>query len=93
MTAADDSRSARAAGHDDELVGIAREAIGSRFGLTPAQSARLRGATRVEIEGDAKAMRSELGLTPLDERTRDEGGRYARGDDMNSIIRAASGRR
>jgi hypothetical protein len=58
----------------------------------------LRGSTVSALRDDAKQMRDELGLEPLDEhddrgRHRDQGGRFARGErDMNSIIRAASGR-
>ena len=85
--------------HDDELISVAREHIGAAFGLSAAQAARLRGTTRGEIESDAKAMCDELGLEPVgehDDRQRDQSGRFASGapaeGDMNTIIRAASGR-
>jgi hypothetical protein len=80
---------------DDELISLAKEHIGAAFGLSEAQSVRLRGSTRAEIEGDAKQMRDELGLEPLgghDDRGRDQQGRFASGTTMNERIRAASGR-
>lgn len=80
---------------DDELVSIARTALGQEAGLTAEQSRRLRGETAAELRADAKAMRSELGLPPLDERERDEQGRFRAaesGVDMNRMIRAAAGR-
>jgi hypothetical protein len=98
---ADASGAAGATRHDDELLGIAREHIGSAYGLSAAQSSRLRGATRAEIETDAKQMRAELGLEPLDEhdghgdRSRDAGGRFAKsggGSEINQAIRQAAGR-
>ena len=81
----------------DELLGLAREHVGSAFGLSPEQSARLRGATKSEIEADAKAMRAELGLDPIEDgqqRERDESGRFASSEStaMNRLIREASGR-
>jgi hypothetical protein len=78
---------------DDELLSVAREAIGGHYGLTPEQSARLHGATRTELERDAVQMRSELGMPPLgDGRARDEQGRFTGTEDMNSQIRRAAGR-
>lgn len=77
---------------DAELVEIAKTAIGEHYGLTPGQAARLRGENRQEIEDDAKLMRRELGLPPLDDDRRDEHGRF-RAADMNQVIRQASGRR
>jgi hypothetical protein len=76
---------------DDELRDIARTALGAEYGLSPEQAQRLRGETAAELRADAKAMRAELGLAPVDERERDEGGRFV-GGDMNARIRAASGR-
>jgi hypothetical protein len=82
----------------DELLGLAREHVGTAFGLTSEQSARLRGATKAEIEADAKAMRAELGLDPIDggkQRERDEQGRFASNASsgtINSLIRRAAGR-
>ena len=81
----------------DELLGLAREHVGTAFGLTSEQSARLRGGTKAEIEADAKAMRAELGLDPLDEgqqRERDEQVRFASSESaaMNKLIRQAAGK-
>jgi hypothetical protein len=76
---------------DDELYGIARASIGAQFGLTDAQAARLRGTSASELRADAKAMRVELGLDPVDERERDEGGRF-KPHSINEAIRAAAGR-
>jgi hypothetical protein len=76
---------------DDELLAVAKAAIGSEYELTPEQSRRLRGDTASELRADAKAMRGELGLPPLDKNDRDERGRFA-GSSMNEIIRRASGR-
>jgi hypothetical protein len=95
MAEADDSRPAGATrtGSDDELLKLAKRAIGDEFELTPAQAGRLRGATASELRDDARAMRRELRLPDLDERERDEHGRYrAKGVDMNAAIRAAAGR-
>jgi len=78
---------------DDELLGIARTAIGERFGLSAAQAARLHGSTASELRDDAKAMRAELGLPPLDEQDRDQHGRFhPKSIDMNTAIRQAAGR-
>jgi hypothetical protein len=85
---------------DDELVAIARSAIGAEHGLTPAQSERLIGSSAAEIRADAKLMAKELGLVADDDPPRDRGGRFARsggvydtrGLDMNRIIRQATGR-
>ncbi len=79
---------------DDELVQVAREAIGAHFGLSAPQAARLHGSTRNEIEVDARAMRRELGLPDLDE-GRDEHGRYKTREGksvMDAAIRQAAGR-
>jgi hypothetical protein len=79
--------------HDDDLLTLAKRAIGDDFELTPAQSARLRGATASELRDDARAMRRELQLPDLDERDRDDHGRYRRKPvDVNAAIRAAAGR-
>jgi hypothetical protein len=78
-----------------DLAEIGRVSIGvNEFGLSEAQSRRLRGSSADEVRADAKQMRKELGLPTLDERKRDEEGRYARsgGSDMNRIIREAAGR-
>ena len=95
MADADSRRSAgTAARSDDEVLALAREHVGAHFELSAAQSARLRGSTKSELEADAAAMRVELGLEPLDdgdERERDEQGRY-RGQSMNDVIRQAAGR-
>jgi hypothetical protein len=78
---------------DDELLAVAREAIGAHYELSPAQAARLRGSTRSEIEADARLMRTELGLPPLeDEQPRDEGGRFKGKSTMDRMIREAAGR-
>ena len=80
---------------DDELLGIARTAIGEHFGLSPEQAARLHGSTASELRDDANAMRAELELPPLDERReRDARGRFrsGEGDRMNTLIRRAAGR-
>ena len=78
---------------DNELLDVARVAIAAEFGLGAAQARRLRGETAAELRADAKAMRAELGLEPVDERERDQQGRYASGErDMNSVIREAAGR-
>lgn len=101
MAGTDDSRSAGATRSDDELLALAKEHVGSQFGLSAQQAARLRGATKAEIEADAKAMRNELGLESLDEgdehgersdRDRDAAGRFAKPSTMNRLIRRASGR-
>jgi hypothetical protein len=79
-----------------DLAEIGRLAIGQHeFGLSEAQSKRLRGESADDVRADAKAMRAELGLPPLDERGRDERGRYSPKSpegDMNAKIRAAAGR-
>jgi hypothetical protein len=81
---------------DAELLDYVRARVGDEYGLSEAQAARLRGRSLGELRADAKAMRSELGLEPLDEgAARDEAGRFtAAGNavDMNTAIRRASGR-
>jgi hypothetical protein len=81
-----------------DLAEIGRASIGHEYGLTPEQSKRLRGESADEVRADAKEMRHELGLAPLDDdehddRARDEHGRFAKSSGMNAIIRQASGRR
>jgi hypothetical protein len=56
---------------DDELLTLAKRAIGDEFELTPQQAARLRGVTASQLRDDARAMRQELQLPDLDERKRD----------------------
>jgi hypothetical protein len=82
---------------DDELVSIAKTSIGAEFGLSPAQSARLRGDNARALRHDAQEMRRELGLDPTDDRERDEQGRFASkkpttGEGFNAAIRRAAGR-
>lgn len=80
---------------DADLYETARAAIGQQYGLTPAQSKRLKGTTAADLHDDAKAMRSELGLGPVRERERDEQGRFIAGEngaDMNALIRQRAGR-
>jgi hypothetical protein len=89
---------------DPELFTIARASIGSEHGLTPEQSARLHGQTARELRDDARAMRGELGMEPLDDDPpRDHGGRFARSGGIydqgasgaarfNQLIRQAAGR-
>ena len=58
MAQADDSRLAGGdrLGSDDELLALAKAHVGAAFGLNAAQAARLRGATKAEIESDARQM-------------------------------------
>jgi hypothetical protein len=82
---------------DEELFSIAKTAIGAEHELTPQQSARLRGQTAKELRDDARAMRGELGMPSLDDRPRDQSGRFAASDSsknarVNDIIREAAGR-
>jgi hypothetical protein len=80
---------------DNEVVTIAKTAIAAEYGLSPVQARRLHGDTASDLRADAKAMRAELGLPELDERERDEHGRFRAaesGVDMNRMIRAAAGR-
>lgn len=81
---------------DAELLDYVRARVGDEFGLSEAQGGRLRGRTLAELRDDAAEMRRELNLPPLDEgASRDERGRFTTGgaaDDMNRIIREASGR-
>jgi hypothetical protein len=80
-----------------DLAQLGRVSIGvSEFGLSEAQSKRLRGESADEVRRDAAAMRAELGLEPIDtqrEHQRDEHGRFRKANTMNALIRAASGRR
>jgi hypothetical protein len=79
---------------DDETLAYLRVAVGRDFELTPEQSARLRGDTVSTLKDDAKAMRRELQMPDLDERSRDATGRFARSGklDMNAEIRRVAGR-
>jgi len=47
---------------DDELLALARRAIGDEYELSPQQAPRLRGATASDLRDDARSMRRELGL-------------------------------
>jgi hypothetical protein len=73
-----------------ELLAYAKRAVGAEFGLSEAHASRLHGSSLSTLRADAKAMRAELGLEPLDGRERDEQGRFA--PDMNVRIRQAAGR-
>ena len=77
-----------------DLTEIGRVSIGvNEYGLTEQQAKRLRGESGDRVRADAKQMRVELGLEPIDERERDEQGRYrTKSVDMNAAIRAAAGR-
>lgn len=59
-----------------ELLPVAREAIGGRFGPSPAQSTRLRRTTRADLVADANAIRQGVEGARLDERERDQHVRY-----------------
>ena len=79
---------------DAEILDLAKAAVGSQFGLTAQQSARLRGDTAEALKADAKLMQTELGIHQVDDRERDGKGRY-RGSEskqMNDAIRQAAGR-
>jgi hypothetical protein len=89
---------------DDELLSIAKTAIGAEIGLTAAQSRRLSGTSAAELRADALDMGRELGIVAdAPPAPRDHGGRFAAaggiydqrergGLDMNRLIREASGR-
>ena len=88
---------------DNELFSIARTSVGSEQGLTPAQSARLRGQIAKELYDDARAIQGELGMETLDDPPRDQGGRYAKTEGIydnggssnarfNQLMRAVAGR-
>jgi hypothetical protein len=78
---------------DESLLDLAKRQVAHEFGLSPEQGNRLHGDDVAALRSDAKVMRTELGLEPLDERERDEHGRFKRGEvDMNAVIRSAAGR-
>jgi hypothetical protein len=81
---------------DDETMAYLRAAVAREHGLTEAQSRRLVGSTLKTLHADASVMATELGVDDPHEsgQARDDGGRFARATagDMNTIIRAASGR-
>jgi hypothetical protein len=81
--------------NDDELLQYVKVAVARDHGLSDGQARRLTGQSLREIEADARRMRRELGLDPLDEpQPRDRQGRY-RGSEhaaINNALRAASGR-
>ena len=76
---------------DDELLEAAKVTIAKQHGLPETRAHRLVGSSASELHADAKAMAKELGVLDPSERARGDGGRFARAD-MNSLIRAASGR-
>ena len=95
----DDSRPAGATRPDDETLDYLKLAVAREFDLSEANGRRLRGATVSALKDDARAMRAELALPPLDDeqddRARDAQGRFSRSGsagDMNRLIRQASGR-
>jgi hypothetical protein len=88
---------------DNDLLSIAKTAIGGEIGLTPAQSRRLSGETAVDLRADALQMGRELGLVVDDPPPRDRGGRFAKSggiydkpgsknSTMNDWIRTVAGR-
>ena len=85
---------------DDATLDFLRTSVAREAGLPESAARRLKGQTVGELRADAAVMRSEHGLPPLDDdkhdgRQRDESGRFAGTPavgDMNTIIRAASGR-
>jgi hypothetical protein len=96
MEEADEGRLAGAtrSGSDDELLTLAKRAIGDEYGLSSKQASRLNGASASELRADARTMRRELRLDDLDEQQgHDESGRFtAKRVDMNAVIRQAAGR-
>ena len=77
---------------DPELVAAAKSYVGQQHGLSEQQSRRLQGDTLRELHTDAVLMAKELGLV-VDDRARDESGRFATaGRSMNEQIRSAAGR-
>ena len=83
------------AARSDDLIEIAKTAIGAEVGLSPAQSRRLVGGSADELRRDAREMAREFGLAVDDDQRRDQAGRYASAADgrsMNELIRAVSGR-
>jgi hypothetical protein len=87
---------------DDELVALAKAAIGQEVGLNAAQSRRLVGETTSEIRDDAQRMAREVGLIVDTDPPPDPGGWFAKSGgiydkgspnaDVNARIRAAAGR-
>jgi hypothetical protein len=86
------------AARSDDLIEIAKTAIGAEVGLSAEQSRRLVGDSAQALRKDARVMAKEIGLDvdDGDEQPRDEGGRFATGDgsgkSINRLIREAAGR-
>jgi hypothetical protein len=80
---------------DDETIAFLRSSVAREAGLSEGQSRRLKGETVAELRADAKAMRAELDMPPLDDedggRQRDASGRFQTRS-MNQAIRQAAGR-
>jgi hypothetical protein len=78
---------------DAEILQLARRHVAEKYGIAPTLAGRLHGSTLKGLEQDAARLREDLGLGPLNERDRDERGRFSGGSsDFNHRIRAAIGR-
>jgi hypothetical protein len=78
---------------DPELRALAQAHIADEYDLPAGARQRIRGDDLRSMRADAKLLREELGLRPLNERGRDAGGRFSGAvADMNSAIRHAAGR-
>jgi hypothetical protein len=81
-------------GLDTETLSYLRTRIAQEAGLPEQHAHRLVGGSLAALRQDARKMRAELGMETLDDRERDEQGRFrsAAPMDMNALIRQASGR-
>ena len=79
---------------DDATRQVLQRVVGDEAGLPASVHTRLRGDDVAALLADARAMRSELGLPPLDKpQERDEGGKFSGGRaQINAMIRAKAGR-
>jgi hypothetical protein len=81
-----------AEGLDAETLSYLRTRIAQEAGLPEQHAQRLIGGSLRELRDDAKQMARELGIA-VDDRERDEQGRFRSGASMNEILRSAAGRR
>jgi hypothetical protein len=86
-----DDTSAGATRLDDDTLDYLKLAVAREYELSESQGRRLQGTTVTALKDDARAMRRELQMPDLDERDRDEHGRF-KGRSMNDAIRATAGR-
>ena len=77
---------------DAETLSFLAHHVGEEHGIPEQLRSRLSGETVSELRHDASELAKQLGIAPVQERQRDEAGRFARtSSGFNRLIREAAG--